>query len=197
MKRLVLALATLTLCACPASPKVIDIKNGNEQNLSCEQLQSEITAATQAKTDAHAEDNFRFSNIFPPTGILSTFNISRAHDHSTARLELLNKISMDKGCTNVPYSSNSNYMVLAQYVPDERYVPQEQLETQEITPFIPEGNATTTNENNIATQSDESKALEEEDPSTKDQNSDEYLKGGYDSESFPRSDPKSAIRAVF
>lgn len=184
MKKFILALCVVALCACPARPKIISVKNGDEHQLTCEQLDLEIAAAQQAKLNAHTEDKFRASDIFPPTGVISVANIWRAHDHAVARLELLNKTALEKGCTNPPQSSNENYMVVAQYQPSE------QSEIREILTLSPP-------ENNAPAQDVATPTIEEEDPYTTDQNSDAYTKDGYDSEAFPRKDPKSAIRAVF
>jgi len=107
MKKLILPLFAVALCGCPANPKIIEVQNGKEEHLSCQQLDIEITNAKQAKTDAHAEDNFRFGNIFPPTGIMSVQRIMRADANATKRLELLNKIAQEKGCMN--NSRQSNY----------------------------------------------------------------------------------------
>ena len=105
MKKLLLPIMALALAGCPANPKIIAISNGNEHSLSCPQLEYEIQLAKQLKIDAHAEDKFRFSNIFPPTGAMSVANIWRADSHATKRLELLNNIALEKGCIgNSPYS---------------------------------------------------------------------------------------------
>jgi hypothetical protein len=98
MKKFLLPIFAITLFGCPANPKIIQIETGNERQMTCPQLQDEIAAAKQAKIDAHAEDNFRFGNIFPPTGAISVSNIWRADSHATRRLELLNNIAHEKGC---------------------------------------------------------------------------------------------------
>lgn len=104
MKKLFLPLIAGLLAGCPASPKIVKIETGNENMLNCQQLGMEIAAAEQAKTDAHAEDKFRFSNMFPPTGAMSVANIWRADSHATKRLELLNNIAKQKGCFSNNYA---------------------------------------------------------------------------------------------
>lgn len=109
MKRFILPLFAISLCGCPANPKIIKVQNGNEYSLSCDQLAIEINAAKQAKLDAHAEDHFRASDMFPPTGAMSVANIWRADSHATDRIELLNKLAQEKGCDRgglIPQGNN-------------------------------------------------------------------------------------------
>lgn len=114
MKKIALTLLATSLCGCPANPKVIKVQNGNEYSLSCGNISMEINAAKQAKLDAHEEDHFRFSDIFPPTGVISIVNIWRADSHATDRLELLEKIYQARGCnteaSSVPAPINQGNM---------------------------------------------------------------------------------------
>ena len=103
MKKLILPIAAFLITGCPANPKIVKVETGNEYALGCPQLHVEIAQAKQAKIDAHEEDKFRFSNIFPPTGAMSVANIWRADANATKRLKLLNQIALQKGCFASPY----------------------------------------------------------------------------------------------
>lgn len=181
MKRVFLLLSTIALCACPASPKIINVKNGNEEQLNCTELRQEISAAEQVKIDAHREDKFRFSDMFPPTGFTSVVKIWMAGDRAIARIALLNKIAAEKNCG--AQGGAENLIILAQYFPGQEQ--HAQIAPPPIT-VAPEPVP-------AAKPAEAPKPEEEEDPRVKDQSTDEYIKNGYDSEVFPQKDPKHFI----
>ncbi len=195
MKRLFFLLTTLAVCGCPATPKIVAIEQGNERQLNCTQLNNEIQAAEQAKLDAHKDDKFRFSDIFPPTGVISVANIWRAGDHAVARLELLNKIAQEKGCMNNVSDNNENVIILAQYFPPNSSPLQTEI-VEEI-PQVSSDQASNAPVNNMEVHNEVAnateKAPEEEDPASVDQSTDEYIKNGYDSEVYPLKDPKHFV----
>lgn len=182
MKKPLLIIISIALFGCPATPKIIEVENGNERQLNCQQLAMEINSAEQAKLAAHAEDHFRAADIFPPTGAISVANIWRAGDHAVARLELLNRIANEKGCLNKPYGSLNQNIVLAQYIPQESA---KLINASSSSASAGDaGHAKNVNPDNAKTPEDEEMA--------KDQDAAFYVKQGYDSEAFPHITPAVA-----
>ena len=182
MKKILLALFVFTLSAC-ISPYNIKVKDGHEDQLSCDQIAYEIQKTEQARKDAHNDDKWSAKKIIPTYGISTVYNLWTVDGDAKKRTELLNKIAEQKGCKNKT-SGNENYMVVAQYIPVE------QPETQEFSQVqMPQEQPEV---RNTSAQIDD-KEPENEDPRTKDQSQSEYLKNGYDSEVYPRKDPNHFI----
>jgi len=184
MKKPLLIILSIALFGCPATPKIIDVENGNERQLSCQQLSMEINIAEQAKAAAHAQDHFRAADIFPPTGMISVANIWRAGDHATERLALLNRIANEKGCMSRPYGSLNHNIVLAQYIPQEQpRIPSANTQTDSTTitaESTPKQQETQKeNASDDTNKSDDDELSKDQDPSV-------YVQKGYDSEVFPR-----------
>lgn len=97
MKRILLPLCAIMLVSCSQTPKAINIENGNERSLSCDQLSYELQVAQQSKVDAHKDDHFKITNMFAYWWL---YHMQKADSNATARIELLTKIAQTKGCFN-------------------------------------------------------------------------------------------------
>lgn len=206
----------LSQMACAAKPEIIKVSNGDEGQLSCEQLMHEMTVARQANIKAHEEDNFKLKYMFPPTGFMSVVNIWRAGDNAVARMKLLKEVADSKNC-NLEINANNigedvfgkEVIVLAQYFsPTEQsqmsaggfeYNNAVKLSSEPGRGAIsqvaePAANMMPQDSVVIPTAPASAKEVEstdvEENPDEIDAPADEYIKNGYDSEVFPNKDPK-------
>ncbi len=96
MNKLIFPLLAITLIAC-SGPKSINVQNGDEKQLNCQQLAYEIQSAEQAKKDAHADDHFKFSHMF---NYAFVYKVWAADSAATKRIKNLTEIFNQKGCAS-------------------------------------------------------------------------------------------------
>jgi len=98
----VAALAGLTVTAC-ATPTVVDAEQPGDMNLSCTQLQNQISEAREFEEEAREERGVTGTNVaaavFFPLGLVGTYmNTEEAIDAARDRREHLAEIYDNKGC---------------------------------------------------------------------------------------------------
>lgn len=99
MKKISVAVSLLLLSSCVPTPTVVEVERPVDATLTCEQLANEMAYAEQMKINAKAEDGFRFSYMFPPSGLLAIYNMNHAESHAIDRMEHLNNVMKSKACT--------------------------------------------------------------------------------------------------
>jgi hypothetical protein len=98
----------LTLCACNTSkPAVVTVRNGNEAQLSCPELQQEIQTAQYYKEAARSEDRFMLKHINPFTTFFSIYNMNKAESHAQQRIEILEQFYKQRRCDQQQTRSNN------------------------------------------------------------------------------------------
>lgn len=90
--------AMIMLSGCIVFPDMPKETVGNENALTCRQLDNEKSEAERLLEDAKAQDHFRPAFLFPPTGFLSLWNIMRAQSKSKERFDYIAEIQSLKGC---------------------------------------------------------------------------------------------------
>lgn len=100
-----LAILTLTISACAADPTVVEVSQATDNMLSCDKLTKQIEEAHRYKTDARTEDNFKLKYMWLPTGAISAYRFNKAEGNALERINHLNSLAAQKGCTTAPRTS--------------------------------------------------------------------------------------------
>jgi hypothetical protein len=86
------------ITSCASDPEMLQVKQGDEQLLSCDQLNREYLHALRAKQGARAEDRFMMKHMNPFSGFVSIYRMNKAEGLAEERMELVKKIMVDKKC---------------------------------------------------------------------------------------------------
>lgn len=88
----------IALSGCVAFPPMAPKPVGNEHYLTCLQLDNSFNEAQGFLKRAEEEDRFRLSYLFPPSGMLSVWNIMRAKSRANERMSYIQQVKQQKNC---------------------------------------------------------------------------------------------------
>lgn len=97
-KNTILAVLTLSLGACAASPAVLKEQYGNELQMSCAQLQDQMRRAKNHEELAAKEDGFQLRYMMPMTAVMSIYNINKAKSAAQKRHQYLIRLAQQRRC---------------------------------------------------------------------------------------------------
>lgn len=92
-------LLSITSCA-TSNPEMVNVVNGNEEQLSCYQLNQEYEKAKIARNQARAEDKFMMKHINPFAATVSIYKMNKAERLGKERMQYLAKIINSGSCKN-------------------------------------------------------------------------------------------------
>jgi hypothetical protein len=92
------SLLVLTLTACSAKPKVVEVERFGDDKLSCPQLEEQLEEAVFYKKQARKDDNFQARYIWVPTGAISAYNFNDAERAAEQRIARVQELGARKHC---------------------------------------------------------------------------------------------------
>lgn len=97
-KYLAIAVSSVVISGCVETPKVVEVRQPSDTNLSCQEMSRQLSQAYSYKADAEERDRFKGKYIFFPTGFVSWYNIDKARSAAEARISFLQGEFARKGC---------------------------------------------------------------------------------------------------
>jgi hypothetical protein len=99
MKNFTLTIAVSLLLVSCANPTVVPpLSTAQQKNLTCEQIQQEVTSAQHYEKEARSEDRFKAGYILIAPAVVSIYRMDQAEKAARTRLEQLEQAAAEKNC---------------------------------------------------------------------------------------------------